>query len=134
MPGTLVDTNVLLDIFTQDDEWLDWSAAMLDDAAHAGPLCINPIIYAEASAHFSSIEELDVALPVRFVQRLHLPWDAAYLAGEAYLRYKRRGGVRRSPLGDFYIGAHAAVSRLTLLTRDPKRYRAYFPTVRLLAP
>jgi predicted nucleic acid-binding protein len=132
--GTLVDANVLLDIFTEDDEWFDWSASMLEQAAHTGRLYINPIIYAEASARFASIEELDEALPPGYYHRAALPWEAGFLAGQAYLRYRKGGGYRRSPLADFCIGAHAAVSGLTLLTRDPKRYRAYFPTVRLVAP
>ena len=134
MAGTLVDANILLDIFTEDDEWFDWSASMLEEAAHAGRLYINPIIYAEASARFATIEELDEALPPEYYQRADLPWAAGFLAGQAYLRYRKGGGNRRSPLADFYIGAHAAVSGLTLLTRDPKRYRGYFPTVRLMAP
>ena len=134
MAGTLVDANVLLDIFTEDDEWFDWSASMLEEAAHAGRLYINPIIYAATSARFASIEELDEALPREYYHRAELPWDAGFLAGRAYLRYRKGGGNRRSPLADFYIGAHAAVSGLTLLTRDPKRYRGYFPSVRLMAP
>ena len=134
MAGTLVDTNVLLDIFSEDDKWFDWSASMLETAAGEGRLYINPIIYAETSPRFTSIEELDEALPREYYHRAELPWEAGVLAGQAYLRYRKGGGSRRSPLADFYIGAHAAVSGLTLLTRDPKRYRAYFPTVRLLAP
>ena len=132
--GTLVDANVILDIFTEDEEWFDWSAAMLEDAALAGRLYINPIIYAEVSVRFPSVEELDEALPASYYRRVDLPWPAAFLAGQAYLRYRRRGGQHRSPMPDFYIGAHAAVSDLTLLTRDPRRYRHYFPTLRMLAP
>jgi predicted nucleic acid-binding protein len=132
--GTLVDANILLDIFTEDDEWFDWSASMLERAAHAGRLYINPIIYAETSARFTTIEELDEALPPEYYRRAELPWAAGFLAGQAYLRYRKSGGNRRSPLADFYIGAHAAVSGLTLLTRDARRYRGYFPTVRLIAP
>src|SRR5688572_29793748 len=116
MAGTLVDADVILDIFTEDDDWFDWSASMLEAAAHAGRLYINPIIYAETSARFTSIEELDDALPPEYYHRAELPWQAGFLAGQAYLRYRRRGGHRRSPLSDFYIGAHAAVSGLTLLT------------------
>jgi predicted nucleic acid-binding protein len=134
MAGTLVDSNVLLDILTEDEQWLDWSAAMLDAVSDAGPLFINPIIYAEVSAHFDSVEALDAALPAQFCRRLDLPWAAAFLAGKAYLQYRRRGGARMALMPDFYIGAHAAVAGLTLLTRDALRYRQYFPTLRLIAP
>ncbi len=134
MAGTLVDTNVLLDIVQGDDEWADWSSAMFEAAAHDGRVFINPIVYAEVAAFYRNVEDLDEALPPSFVRRLELPYSAGFLAGHAYLKYRRRGGVRRSPLPDFYIGAHAAVSGLALLTRDPKRYRTYFPTVRLIAP
>jgi predicted nucleic acid-binding protein len=132
--ATLVDANVLLDVLTEDEDWLDWSASMIEAAAHQGPLIINPIIYAEASVGFRRVEEVDEALPPDYYRRAELPWAAGFLAGQAYLKYRRRGGERRSPLGDFYIGAHAAISGLTLLTRDPRRYRAYFPSVRLIAP
>ncbi len=134
MPGTLVDANVLLDVFTQDEEWLDWSASMLEAAANEGALYINPIIYAEVSLGFARIEDLDDALPPAFCRRAELPWPAAFLAAQAFARYRRKGGTRRSTLPDFYIGAHAAIADLTLLTRDPRRYRSYFPTLRLLAP
>jgi predicted nucleic acid-binding protein len=132
--GTLVDSNVLLDIITENDEWLDWSATMLEQAADEGALYINPIVYAEVSIHFSRVEDLDETLPRDYYRRIDLPWPAAFLAGQALLRYRRGGGVRRSPLPDFFIGAHAAISALTLLTRDARRYRTYFPTVRLIAP
>jgi predicted nucleic acid-binding protein len=134
VPGTLVDSNVLLDIFTEDDEWLDWSGAMLEQAAHAGPLIINPIIYAEVSVRFARIEDLDEALPPGYCRRAELPWAAGFLAGRAYQQYRRGGGLRRSPLPDFYIGAHAAIAGFDLLTRDARRYRQYFPTVRVIAP
>lgn len=134
MPGTLIDSNVLLDIFTEDEEWFDWSASMVKAAADEGSLYVNPIIYAEVSVRFDRIEDLDEALPVTFCRRADLPWAAGFLAGQAYRKYRRRGGVRRSPMPDFYIGAHAAVAGLTLLTRDARRYRAYFPSLRLIAP
>lgn len=134
MTGTLVDSNVILDVFTEDADWSDWSAAMLADAARSGILVINPIIYAEVSVRFDRIEDLDDALPERYYRRLPLPFEAAFLAGQCFMKYRRRGGDRRSPLPDFYIGAHAALSGLTLLTRDARRYRAYFPTVRIVAP
>lgn len=133
MRGTLVDANVLIDIFSQDETWLDWSAAMLEDAAGSGRLYINPIVYAEVSLLFDRIEDLDDALPPA-LSRAELPWEAGFLAAKVYERYRRQGGTRRSPLPDFYIGAHAAVRELDLLTRDPARYRHYFPTVRVIAP
>lgn len=132
--GTLVDTNVLLDILTEDETWLDWSTNALADAAEAGPLVINPIIYAEVSVRFSRVEDLQDALPARDYRRASLPWEAAFLAGKAFLEYRRNGGTRSSTLPDFFVGAHAAVADLGLLTRDVARYRTYFPTVRLRAP
>jgi AbrB family looped-hinge helix DNA binding protein len=132
--ATLADSNVILDVLTEDEQWFDWSAAALAAAATRGPLLINPIVYAEVSAGFERIEDLDEALPQLYYRRVPLPWEAAFLAGQCYIKYRRRGGPRRSPMPDFYIGAHAAIEGLTLLTRDPKRYRAYFPTLRLVAP
>ncbi len=113
MPGTLIDSNVLLDIFTEDEEWFDWSASMVETAADAGSLYINPIIYAEVSVRFDRIEDLDEAFPPNYYRRNDIPWAAGFLAGHAYRKYRRRGGVRRSPMPDFYIGAHAAVAGLT---------------------
>ena len=134
MVGTLVDSNVILDVLTEDRDWFDWSSAMLAEAARTGTLVVNPIIYAEVAARFERIEELDDALPERYYRRLPLPWDAAFLAGQCFIKYRRRGGQRRSPMPDFYIGAHAAIAGLTLLTRDARRYRSYFPTLRVVAP
>jgi predicted nucleic acid-binding protein len=131
---TLVDSNVLLDVITEDEEWLDWSATAVARAADTSPLVINPIVYAEVAARFARIEDLEEALPREYYERRPLPWDAAFLAGRCFVKYRRRGGARRSPLPDFYIGAHAAVEGLTLLTRDPRRYRSYFPTLRILSP
>lgn len=132
--GTLVDTNVILDVLTEDGEWADWSTSMLTDAANRGPTYINPIIYAEVSVGYDRIEEVESALPAEYFIRLPLPWDAGFLAAKIFARYRRRGGTRRSPLPDFYIGAHAAVAGLTLLTRDPKRYRTYLPKLNLICP
>jgi predicted nucleic acid-binding protein len=132
--ATLVDSNVLLDVITQDDEWLNWSAAALTRAANESLLVINPIVYAEVAARFERIEDLEDALPAGYYERRALPWEAAFLAGQCFVKYRKRGGVRRSPLPDFYIGAHAAIEGLTLLTRDARRYRTYFPTLRLVAP
>jgi len=132
--GTLVDTNVLLDVITEDPLWFDWSAKALAKAADEAPLIINQIIYAEASAAFASIEEFDDVLEVVDFVRMPLSWSAAFLAGKCHVQYRRRGGTKTSPLPDFFIGAHAAVKKLRLLTRDVKRYRTYFPTVELIAP
>lgn len=134
MTGTLVDSNVLLDVLTQDPDWLAWSSDALASAAEAGPLVINPIIYAEVSVRFSRIEDLEDALPQQDFRRQSLPWEAGFLAGKAFLAYRRRGGSRTSTLPDFYIGAHAAVAPLGLLTRDAARFRTYFPTVSVVAP
>lgn len=134
MTATLVDSNVLLDIATEDPAWYDWSAAALASAANDGPLVINAIVYAEVSIGFATIEDLDDALPPEVFARERLPYEAAFLAGKAFLAYRRRGGARSVPLPDFYIGAHAAISGHQVLTRDANRYRSYFPTVRLLTP
>ena len=132
--ATLVDSNVLLDILDEDEEWMDWSASMLADAARQGPLVINQLIFAETSVTLDTVEELEEALPASYFVREALPWEAAFLAGKAFAAYRRRGGTRRSPLPDFYIGAHAAVGGHTLLTRDPRRYQSYFPRLRIVAP
>jgi predicted nucleic acid-binding protein len=131
---TLVDSNVILDVASDDAEWGDWSAAMLTKVAQAGRLAINPLIYAEVSCRYDRIEELDDALPPEYFEREPLPWEAAFLAARAFLEYRRRGGTRAAPLPDFYIGAHAAVAGYALLTRDARRYRTYFPKLRLIAP
>lgn len=132
--GTLVDTNVLLDVMTEDPLWLEWSLDALAAAAEAGPLMINPVIYAETSIRFSSIEDLEAALPPKDFLRRPIPWEAAFLAGKAFAQHRSQGGARTSILPDFLIGAHAAVDRLTLLTRDAARFRTYFPSVRMIAP
>jgi predicted nucleic acid-binding protein len=132
--AVLVDSNVLLDIASKDSRWFSWSADALARAADEGTLVITPIIYAEVSVNYTRIEEVDAALPATVYRRAALPWDAAFLAGKCFLRYRRRGGSRRAPLPDFYIGAHAAVSGMSLLTRDPARYRTYFPKLTLIAP
>lgn len=134
MKSTLVDSNVLLDIATQDSNWRDWSTEALESVANESPLIINAIIYAEVSIGFQRIEDLEAAIPADLYRRDPLPFEAAFLAGKAFLRYRRRGGMRVRPLPDFYIGAHAAIAQHRLLTRDPRRYRTYFPTVELIAP
>ncbi|MFH7319612.1 type II toxin-antitoxin system VapC family toxin [Desulfurivibrio sp. D14AmB] len=132
--GVLVDSNVLLDIFTEDSRWFSWSADRLAECAEYSPLIINPVIYAEISVGFTRIEELEDALPQSSFSRRPLPWEAAFLAGKCFLRYRRAGGSRRSPLPDLFIGAHAAVEGLVLLTRDAARYRSYFPRLELIVP
>lgn len=134
MKTTLVDSNVLLDIATNDAAWFDWSSQALESAANESPLAINAIIYAEVSIGFQRIEDLESAIPSSLFRRDALPFEAAFLAGKAFLQYRRRGGDRATPLPDFYIGAHAAVAGFRLLTRDPKRYQTYFPSVELIAP
>jgi predicted nucleic acid-binding protein len=130
----LVDSDILLDIATEDPSWSEWSGQALAECAEFAPLVINPVIYAEVSIGYATIEALDAALPGALYRREPLPFAAGFLAGKCYLNYRRRGGVRNSPLPDFYIGAHAAVALLALLTRDAARYRTYFPTVEILAP
>jgi predicted nucleic acid-binding protein len=134
-PGSLlVDTCVLLDILTDNPTWAEWSAGTVAAARDEGELVINPIIYAEVSAGFERIEEVDAALPAADFRREPLPYQAGFLAARAFVDYRRRGGARSSPLPDFYIGAHAAVSRYRVITRDTARFRTYFPRVELLTP
>lgn len=134
MSRVLVDSNVLLDVFSEDPAWFAWSAEALSSMAETSTLVVNPIVYAEVSVRFTRIEELEEALPADRFAREPLPWEAAFLAGKCYVAYRRRGGERRSPLPDFYIGAHAAVRGMTLLTRDASRYRTYFPDLDLVSP
>lgn len=131
---TLVDSSVLLDVLTADARWAAWSEEHLARAADDGLLVINPIVYAEVSTGFDRIEDLDDAIPPSEFTREPLPYEAGFLAGKAFLVYRKRGGARRSPLGDFYIGAHAAVRHYRLLTRDAARYRTYFPSVEVISP
>jgi predicted nucleic acid-binding protein len=131
--GMIVDTNILLDIYTQDEVWEERSAAAIAAAADVSVLVINPIIYGELSVGIEQIEELDEFLGVDF-RRDSLPWEAAFLAAKAFLAYRRRGGLKTAPLPDFYIGAHAAVERMSILTRDANRYVLYFPGVRIIEP
>ena len=134
MPTFLVDTNVLFDYLSEDSEWFEWSTAMITNAAESGTLAINPIIYAEVSVRYDRIDDVESALPLDYFIRAPLPWEAAFLAAKVFERYRRQGGVKTSPLRDFFIGAHAAVAGMTLLTRDAKRYRAYFPRLRIVSP
>jgi len=130
----LVDTNVLLDVFEEDAKWSDWSQDQLDSASATDTLAINPIIYSELSIGFARIEELEAVIKETSLTVEDIPREALFLAGKAFLRYRRGRGTKRSVLPDFYIGAHAAVMQWSLLTRDVGRYRAYFPTLSLIAP
>jgi predicted nucleic acid-binding protein len=130
----LVDSNVLLDVASHDPVWGDWSRETLERVADESILVINPVVYGEVSVGYPSIEELDAALPDDLFRRDAIPYEAAFLAGKAFLGYRRRAGARRTPLPDFYIGAHAAVAGFRLLTRDAARYRTYFPKLELIAP
>ncbi|NNG02513.1 MAG: type II toxin-antitoxin system VapC family toxin [Inquilinus sp.] len=134
MTPVLVDSNILLDIATDDPRWASWSAATLERAAEESVLVINPLIYAEVSIGFDRIEDLEAALPTGLYRREALPYEAGFLAGKCFLDYRRRGGNRRAPLPDFYIGAHAAIAGYRLMSRDAARYRTYFPSVGLIAP
>ena len=134
MAAVLVDSNVLLDVATNDPEWAEWSADALSRTADNAILVINPLVYAEVSIGFDAIEDLEAALPIDLYRREDLPYEAGYLAGKCFLRYRRAGGLKRSPLPDFYIGAHAAVAGYRLLTRDAGRYRTNFPNLKLIAP
>lgn len=131
---TLVDSNVLIDIFADDPKWFDWSLARLEEAILNGPLLINDVVYAETSIRFQSIELLGVALKRVGVAVVTIPGAALFLAGKTFMQYRRAGGIRTGVLPDFFIGAHAAVEGLPLLTRDARRYRSYFPTLTLIAP
>ena len=130
----LVDSNVLLDIFADDHTWRSWSERALRDSRTAGPVGINALIYAETSLAFKRAADLDLHLEALLVTRFQLPYSAAFRAGAAFVKYRRGGGARRSPMPDFYIGAHAEVKGMTILTRDARRYRAYFPAVKLISP
>ncbi|MGH3911146.1 MAG: type II toxin-antitoxin system VapC family toxin [Pseudonocardiaceae bacterium] len=129
-----MDSSVILDIVTEDPTWAQWSEGALAKARDEGRLMINPIVYAEVSTGFDRVEDLDDAVPVDDFERESLPYEAGFVAGKAFLAYRKRGGQRRSPLPDFYICAHAAVRRYRLLTRDVARYRTYFPSVELIGP
>jgi len=134
MPAHLIDSNVLLDCAIPDSQWLPWSSQALAYAFDHGGLGINPVIYAEVSSGYATIESLEAVLPADRIQRWPLPWEAAFLAGKVFLTYRRDGGLKRSPLPDFFIGAHAATTGMTLVTRDPRRYRRHFPRLAVIAP
>ncbi len=133
-PTTLVDSDVLLDVITGDMRWADWSARQIATAMDTGRVVINPLIYAEVSVGYETLEELDELLPAGDYERESLPFVAGFAAGKAFVRYRRSGGGKRSPLPDFYIGAHAALAGYRLLTRDARRYQTYFPALTIIAP
>ena len=132
--GTLVDSCVLIDVLADDPVWAEWSLNQLERCAALGPLLINPLILAEISPRFERASDLEVALAGLPLVKAALPWDAAFLAGQAFKVYRQSQGLKTSPMPDFYIGAHALVAQLQLLTRDAARYRSYFPTLALVAP
>ncbi len=134
MRGVLVDSNIILDVFVDDPEWADWSEAKLAEFSSKTNLYINPVVYSEVSIGFKRIEELESALNRGGFQMLEIPKEALFLAGKAYLKYRKSRGSKKSPLPDFYIGAQAAILSMDLITRDEKRYRTYFPTVKLISP
>lgn len=131
---TLVDTNVLLDVLTDDPQWADWSLARLEEASLLGALYINDVVFSELSVRFDRIEDVEAVVGQMELEHLQMPRAALFLAGKAFRRYRGAGGVRTGVLADFFIGAHAAIAGQTLLTRDAQRYRTYFPTVRLIVP
>jgi predicted nucleic acid-binding protein len=130
----LVDSNIILDIATEDKRWFGWSNKTLTGLSAANMFVVNPIIYSEVSVGFEKIEDLEDVLDPRLFRRDQIPWEAAFLAGKCFLQYRRQGGKRDAPLPDFFIGAHAAVSKMQLLTRDEVRYRTYFPTITIISP
>lgn len=130
----LVDTNVLLDLVTDDTNWSEWSLARLEEASLAGPMLINDIVYAETSIRYARMEDLDAMLAEAMIEIVPTPRSALFLAGKAFQRYRAAGGTRTGVLPDFFIGAHATVDGLRLLTRDASRYRTYFPKIQLIAP
>ena len=131
---TLVDTNVILDLVTNDPGWSGWSITQLEEAALKGPLCINDVVYAELSVRYARIEDLEAMLDDAAIEVARTPREALFLAGKVFVQYRKSGGARTGVLPDFFIGAHAALSGLPLLTRDGGRYRTYFRSMALIAP
>ncbi len=134
MHGILVDSNVIIDILTEDKQWFDWSASMLSYYADHTQLYINPIIYAEIALAFERIEDLEAAVPNTIFTRAPIPWEAAFLAGKIFKKYRENGGNKLLPLPDFFIGSHATIAKLEILTRDIKPYKGYFPNLKLISP
>ena len=134
MKGVLIDSNIILDVFTDDPDWADWSESILEEYSNFSILYINSIVYSEISIGFNRIEDLESAIIKAGLQMLDFPKEALFLAGKAFLNYRKRRGFKNSPLPDFFIGAQAAVLNIELITRDVSRYRSYFPTVKLITP
>ncbi len=134
MRGILVDSNIILDVFLDDPNWAEWSESKLEEFSSITKLFINPVVYSEVSIGFNRIEDLELALNRGGFQMLEISKEALFLAGKAFLKYRKNRGPKRSPLPDFYIGAHAAILEMELITRDESRYRTYFPTVKLISP
>jgi len=134
MKGFLVDSNIVMDVFLNDPKWADWSESKLSEYDQLGILYINPVVYSEISIGFERIEDLESAIAKAGLQMLEIPKEALFLAGKTFLKYKKRKGIKRTPLPDFYIGAQAAVLNLDLITRDVSRYQSYFPTVEIIHP
>ncbi len=132
--GYLLDSSVLIDVFTRDPVWFEWSSAAIATAWRTSAVFINPIIFAEVSSTFADLDDCERHLPPSLLRRAPLPYSAGFLAARAFVAYRRRGGAKTSPLPDFYIGAHAVVQNLTLVTRDASRFGTYFPTLRVIAP
>ena len=132
--STLIDTNILIDIYQPGSEWEAWSASRLEEAFVAGPVFINQIVAAEIAPEFTTVEKHEAALKATFISREDIPWQAAFLAGKAHRDYRSSRGMRERILPDFIIGAHAVVRGHTLLTRDARRYRTYFPELDIIAP
>jgi len=134
LPATLVDSCVLIDVLADDPHWAEWSLTQLDALGRQGPLVINPLIVAELSPRFERASDLDAALMLLPLRRDALPWDAAFLAGQAFKLYRQTRGVKHSPMPDFYIGAHALLGGMRLLTRDVTRFKTYFPKLEIISP
>lgn len=134
MSAVLVDSNILIDLMTEDSRWFPWASHSIAYTADRYRLVINPIVYAEVSVRYSRIEDLDDALPETMFEREPIPYQAAFLAGKCFASYRQRGGSKASPLPDFFIGAHATIAGYQLITRDAARYRTYFPKLHLIAP
>jgi predicted nucleic acid-binding protein len=134
MTDIMVDSNILIDIFNEDQHWFSWSSKIIEQYAEQSQFVINPIIYAEISVAFKKIEELEDALPAQYFNRESIPMEAAFLVGKVYSQYRKSGGKRNSSLPDFFIGAHAAVRGMRLITRDISRYKTYFPDLQLISP
>jgi predicted nucleic acid-binding protein len=134
MDSILVDSNILIDLFDYESQWHEWSKEQLRRYGNEAILAINPIIYAEISLHFQDEERLDKAISPSLLRRDPLPWQAAFIAARAFLEYRKSGGIKTSIMPDFFIGAHALVKGMKLLTRDVRRYKTYFPGLELVCP